>query len=150
MTRYLPLKQNVKREKEQLLFLTTGGEVTYAEATDYCQTRGTQGKTLSKTAAFYTESVAPCITVKDLAAPSDIAPTVYETEYFTFTLPEIWQGQVTGLINEGRTGINYLSLVWKGIPLATIGVEEKAASVGGDIGTSNIWHSDGQNSNYSS
>ena len=135
-------------EKEQLLFLTTGGEVTYAEATDYCQTRDTQGKTLSKTAAFYTESVAPCIAVKDLAALSDIAPTVYETEYFTFTVPEIWQGQVIGLIKEGRTGINYLSLEWKGIPLAAIGVEEKAASVGGDIAHSNIWHSKGQNSNY--
>ncbi|MBR3276279.1 MAG: M56 family metallopeptidase [Eubacterium sp.] len=76
------------------------------------------------------------------------APTVYETEYFTFTLPEIWQGQVTGSIKEDIYGYEYLSLEWQGVSLASISLEEKAYSVAGDIGTSRIWHSEGQNSNY--
>ena len=132
-------------EKEQLLFLTTGGEVTYAEATDYCQTHDTEDKTLTKTAAFYRDNIAPGIIVKDLASLVVKVPTVYETEYFTFTLPEIWQGQVTGRV-EGGAVAEKLVLEWNGNQLATIRVESTINTQNtGDNLFNRAWHSEEEN-----
>ena len=134
-------------EKEQLLYLSTGGSITLEEANEWIKSGNGWVQTREITVDFYNETIVPYIEVKDLSSIQTEAATTYETQYFSFTIPEIWQGQVTGRI-EKYGDFESLGFEWNGIPLGGIGVEEKASSTGGDIGHSNIWKSRGQNSNY--
>ncbi len=136
-------------EKDQLLYLTTGGRITLEEVMNWVQNIDTAVQTFKKTSEFYEESIVPCIDVKYLppretdTAAAEIS--TFETRNFSFTIPKIWQGKVTGRL-EGTADSESLRLEWYGIHFATIQVEEAAYTNDGSTkGYCKVWRSEEQN-----
>ena len=53
-------------EKEQILYLTTGGRVSLAEAINAVQHTETEGQTIRNTSEFYKEYIVPYIEIKNM------------------------------------------------------------------------------------
>ena len=60
------LFRSTDEEKEQILYLTTGGRVSLAEAINAVQYTETGGQTIRNTSEFYKEYIVPYIEIKNM------------------------------------------------------------------------------------